>query len=58
MAEAERVKAYLETINRIEPDVAPLDQDGVLTSIAISLRNISLTLDAICKHMHMHGIDQ
>lgn len=55
MAEAERVKAYLETVERIEPDVAPIDQNAALTSIAISLRNISTTLDAICKYMH--GID-
>lgn len=33
--------AYLETVARIEPDVTPLDRDGALASIAISLKRIA-----------------
>ena len=37
--------AYLNTVNRIEPDVCPLDQAGALASIAISLRRIADALE-------------
>lgn len=47
MAEKERLEAYMNTVKRIEPDIAMLDRDAALTSIAVSLRNISTTLDAI-----------
>lgn len=47
--EAERVDAYLDTIRRIEPDIAMIDQGAALASIAISLRNISETLDALLR---------
>jgi hypothetical protein len=33
--------AYLNTVARIEPDVAMLDRDGALASIAISLKRIA-----------------
>lgn len=49
IGEKERVDAYLDTINRIEPDIAMLDQGAALASIAISLRRIADTLEAIDK---------
>lgn len=36
---------YLKTVERIEPDVVPIDTDGALASIAISLKRIADTLD-------------
>lgn len=41
MAEAERVDAYLDTVSRLEPDIAPIDTPAALASIAISLRRIA-----------------
>ena len=49
--EKERVDAYLDTINRIEPDIAMIDTGAALASIAISLRGINLALEAITKHL-------
>jgi hypothetical protein len=43
--EAERVDAYLDTVKRIEPDIASLDADASLASIAISLKRIADALD-------------
>ncbi len=45
MAEAERVDAYLDTVRRMEPDIAMVDRDAALASIAISLKRIA---DAVC----------
>ena len=32
---------YLDTVQRLEPDISPVDRDGALTSIAISLKRIA-----------------
>lgn len=45
MGEKERVDAYLETVERIEPDIAMMDRDATLTSIAISLKRIADVLN-------------
>jgi hypothetical protein len=37
--------SYLYTVNRIEPDVAMLDRDGALASIAISAKRIADALE-------------
>lgn len=37
----EPVNAYLDTVARIEPDIAMLDAGAALASIAISLRRIA-----------------
>lgn len=44
--EKQRVDAYLETVSRIEPDIAMLDTGAALASIAISLRRIADALNA------------
>lgn len=33
--------AYMETVNRLEPDLHPLDTDAALASIAVSLKRIA-----------------
>ena len=43
--------AYLNTVDRLEPDIAAIDRDAVLPSIAISLRRIA---DTLCKR-NQHG---
>jgi hypothetical protein len=40
-AAQERVDAYLATIERMEPDIAMVDRDAALASIAISLKRIA-----------------
>lgn len=39
-------REYLNTVDRIEPEVVPLDRDGALASIAISLKRIADSLEA------------
>lgn len=41
------VNAYLDTLDRIEPDVHPLDRDGALASIAISQKRQADALERI-----------
>lgn len=41
------VKAYQETVERIEPDVHPLDRDGALASIAISQKRQADALERL-----------
>ena len=36
---------YLETVNRMEPDIACVDRDAAMASIAISLKRIADSLD-------------
>lgn len=43
--EKERVDAYLDTVKRMEPDIAMVDRDAALASIAISLRRIADVLE-------------
>ena len=45
--EKERVNVYLDTVSRIEPDIAMLDRDAALASIAISLKRIADNIDYI-----------
>lgn len=40
-AEKERVDGYLGTVDRLEPDIHPLDTPAALASIAISLKRIA-----------------
>lgn len=39
--EKERVDAYLGTVGRMEPDIAMVDRDAALASIAVSLKRIA-----------------
>jgi len=39
--EERRVDAYLGTVERMEPKIAPVDRDAALASIAISLKRIA-----------------
>lgn len=41
-----RVSAYIETVGRMEPDIAMVDRDAALASIAISLRRIADALNS------------
>lgn len=45
--ESEAVDAYLHTINRIEPEVAMIDDGAGWASIAISLKRIADALESI-----------
>ena len=45
--EGEAVSAYMQTVDRIEPDVHPLDRDGALASIAISQKRSADALTSI-----------
>ena len=44
--ESERVHAYMDTVGRMEPEIAMVDRDTALASIAISLRRIADALSA------------
>jgi hypothetical protein len=44
--ESRRVDAYLDTIARLEPDIAMVDRDAALASIAISLKRIADALES------------
>ena len=50
-AAGRRVDAYLDTIARLEPDFAMIDQDAALASIAISLKRIADSLDQIGRNI-------
>lgn len=52
MAEKERVSAYLDTIERMEPEIAPVDASAFYASAAISLKRIADALEAILKEMN------
>lgn len=45
--EKQKVDAYVATVLRMEPDIAMVDRDGALASIAISLRRIADRLDKL-----------
>lgn len=51
--EAERVDAYLDTIERIEPDIAMIDADAAYASIAISLKRIADALEKTNEYGEM-----
>lgn len=45
--EKEMVDAFILTLKRMEPDIAMVDRDAALPSIAISLKRIADTLEQI-----------
>jgi hypothetical protein len=45
--------AYLETVNRMEPDITPVDLTSAAASIAISLRRIADALDAVKEELQI-----
>lgn len=45
--EKERVDAYLNTVNRLEPEIAPIDASAFYASAAISLKRIADSLEEI-----------
>jgi len=45
--EREHVEAYLGTISRLEPEIAMIDREAALASIAISLRRIADAIVAL-----------
>lgn len=49
-AAADRASAYLDTIKRIEPDIAMIDRDAALASIAISLKRIADAIEGIAAN--------
>lgn len=40
---------YMRTVNRLEPDISPVDTTGALTSIAISLKRIADAQEEMLK---------
>lgn len=46
-AEKERVDSYLNTINRLEPDIAMIDAGAAYASIAISLKRIADSIERL-----------
>ena len=44
-AAGRRIDAYMDTVRRMEPDIAMVDRDAALASIAISLRRIAEALE-------------
>lgn len=48
-AAASRVTAYAETVDRLEPDIAPIDASAFYASAAISLRRIADALEAVAE---------
>lgn len=56
--EKERVDAYLATIERLEPDIAMIDESAGWASIAISLKRIADALERQNKlYNRKHEID-
>lgn len=45
--EKERVDVYLNTVNRLEPEIAPIDASAFYASAAISLKRIADSLEEI-----------
>ena len=39
-------EAYLKTVDRLEPEVTPVDKAGALASIAISLKRIADVMES------------
>jgi hypothetical protein len=46
MPDEQDTSAYLKTVDRLEPDMAVIDSDAALTSIAISLKRIAHILES------------
>lgn len=47
--EKERVSAYLDTVARLEPEIAPVDLPAGIASIAISLKRIADGIEKIVE---------
>lgn len=45
MADDQKIDAYIDTISKLEPDIAPIDIGAAAASIAISLKRIADALD-------------
>lgn len=45
--EGEDVKTYMKTLGRMESEIAFVDRDATLTSIAISMKRIADSLEKI-----------
>lgn len=45
--EKERVDVYLNTVNRLEPEIVPIDTSAFYASAAISLKRIADSLEEI-----------
>lgn len=45
--EAEKVNAYLDTVNRLEPEIHMVDLEAGITSIAVSLKRIADSLNIL-----------
>ena len=43
----DQAQAYIQTVDRLEPDIHPVDRDGALASIAISLKRIADAFEAV-----------
>lgn len=46
---------YQKTLDRMEPNISPVDPSIALTSIAISMRQITLVLNSINHKMEENG---
>lgn len=46
MTAKDAADVYLKTVDRLEPDLHPIDRDGALASIAISLKRIADAMDS------------
>lgn len=55
--EKDRVDAYLATVERLEKEIAVVDELASLTSIAISLKRIADTLDQMYTYRGVHVDD-
>jgi hypothetical protein len=59
--EKDRVDAYLETVKRLEPDIALCNRDIALTSIAVSLKRIADQLEGLpgtIEHALFEALDK
>lgn len=45
----DRVDAYLHTVDRMEPDITPVDLTAAAASIAISLKRIADSLETLAS---------
>jgi len=51
MREMSQAEVYSRTVDRLEPNIHPIDLDGAAASIAISLKRIANALDRIADTM-------
>ena len=48
--------AYAKTVERLEPDITPVDHDGAMASIAISLKRIADALEEANTLTNMYRV--